>query len=649
MSNKIIGYKNGSWQKKMQLTEFSAWKRWGGFSWTDGEKTFWSAFDSDYTLRNYEINLTDAPGFITWHNNGNKYVVPSGINGGQVFAKNIWTDGTNTYYSSGSSVQYVLNKQTKSWEVKNWTNIPYDGCNVWHDGEHIYYSGGNIQYEFNRSTGDWEEKTWNVMPNQGVGVEGLVGEYIWTDGRDIYCSNVTTVDNETVYYHYILDRANDTWSPKTWNYGSIPSQGLIATNNFTGYNIWNHNGNTYYSHNDDQYKLDVATSTWNPFPMRYLYGNSVEFEGHDVFHIGQRTFMSIFKTGSQYPGGYVGFINELSDDDRFWVGIDSVTDVIIDVIDSSYPYSNVWHNILDNKTYINNEYNELIYNEELGKWEKKPNTGALTPGRGADIWDDGTDLYYDSAPTRRKFNKETGQWDYNNATLPSQLSNYFKGRHVWHAGDHVYYSDSYSQYELNKSTGEWESKTWEGISDLFYFKAINIWHNGNDVYFSSYSKHYKLNVDTSTWEQVTFNGYSQFSGADVWEVNGKKYISRKIGSTTNYVYYVLEEDTWVPVTWENIPDFQACYVWNDSLGNAHAYTDYANYELVFEPIYAKDLNEYLDKHGLATVVEQVKNLIPEVPEIPEIPEQPNEYIGSEEAWNALTAEEQNAYDKAYFV
>lgn len=84
-----------------------------------------------------------------------------------------------------------------------------------------------------------------------------------------------------------------------------------------------------------------------------------------------------------------------------------------------------------------------------------------------------------------------------------------------------------------------------------------------------------------------------------------------------------------------------------------------------------DLNtEYLDKHGLATVIDQIKNssanefvgtnaewdaLTPEEQNaynkayIKKEAETSNEYIGSEEAWNALTAEEQNAYSKAYFV
>ena len=60
----------------------------------------------------------------------------------------------------------------------------FDGGRIWTDGENIYYSGSEGQYVLNRETSTWESKTWS-------GVTSIAGEYIWTDGENIYYSALT--------------------------------------------------------------------------------------------------------------------------------------------------------------------------------------------------------------------------------------------------------------------------------------------------------------------------------------------------------------------------------------------------------------------------------------------------------------------------
>lgn len=152
--------------------------------------------------------------------------------------ENIWTDGTNVYYSVYGSTQYVLNRKTSTWETKDWgSKKPYDGDAVWTDGDNIYYSSGYNQYVLDKSTTTWVDKTWS-------GLTSFNGRYIWTDGDNIYYS---WDDN-----YYVLDKTTSTWVPKTWS-------GLTS---FTGENIWTDGTNVYYSSGANQYVLDKSTSTW---------------------------------------------------------------------------------------------------------------------------------------------------------------------------------------------------------------------------------------------------------------------------------------------------------------------------------------------------------------------------------------------------
>ena len=84
-------------------------------------------------------------------------------------------------------------KDEKRWSTKSWTGLTnFGGDYVWTDGENIYYSSGTSHYVLDKATSTWSTKSWTGLTNFG-------GLYVWTDGENIYYSN-----NQT---HSVLDKA----------------------------------------------------------------------------------------------------------------------------------------------------------------------------------------------------------------------------------------------------------------------------------------------------------------------------------------------------------------------------------------------------------------------------------------------------------
>ena len=129
------------------------------------------------------------------------------------------------------SVQsYTVKSLTGNLEPKIWNGIvSFYGDYVWTDGENIYYSFNSDQYVLDKATSTWTAKTWS-------GLTSFSGSGIWTDGDNIYYSNASD--------QYVLDKATSTWSAKTWS-------GLTS---FYSY-IWTDGENIYYSRGSKQYKF----------------------------------------------------------------------------------------------------------------------------------------------------------------------------------------------------------------------------------------------------------------------------------------------------------------------------------------------------------------------------------------------------------
>lgn len=207
-------------------------------------------------------------------------------------SNHVWTDGEDTYYSYNDK-QFILNKNTSTWEIKQWfgvsssvsfygvcifkafnkvyllTSDSYDGTlyfyslnketsvwtlenfdglsslrgnvvsgsKVWTDGEKYYLSVSmpamdiNYQYEF-----DFENK---CIIEKDFGNYAFSGDNVWTDGVDIYVSRGNT--------QLIFDFNTKKFNLKTWN---------NLKPDFGSY-IWNFDGETYYSYGSKQYVLNM--------------------------------------------------------------------------------------------------------------------------------------------------------------------------------------------------------------------------------------------------------------------------------------------------------------------------------------------------------------------------------------------------------
>lgn len=265
-------------------------KTWNGLDnfdgyavWTDGTNYYYSRGSSQYVLENDEWKPKTWNGLTSF------------------YGQQIWTDGTNIYYSNGGGNQYILDKATSTWQLKTWTSISEAnldflyGMYVWTDGENTYFSAGtNIQYVFNKTTVEWEQKTWN-------GLTDFDGSHIWSDGTNVYNSKGTEQS--------ILE--NGEWKPKIWN-------GLLSLD--SAY-IWTDGINIYYSNsvynqcileNDEwvakNWNVDGinASGIWSDGNNIYYSAGSQQYqftnieEGGELFELGINVHCKFLKNEKKH-------------------------------------------------------------------------------------------------------------------------------------------------------------------------------------------------------------------------------------------------------------------------------------------------------------------------------------------------------------
>ena len=245
------------------------------------------------------------------------------------------------------------------WSQKTWTGLTsFYGNYVWTDGDNIYYSFESTQYVLDKSTSTWSQKTW-------TGLASFYGNNIWTDGENIYYSFWSD--------HYVLNKSTSTWSVKTWS-------GLTS---FRGIGIWTDGEKVYYSIGSDQYVLNKSTSTWST---------------------------------------------------KRWTGL------------TNFEGSNVWTDG-ENIYYSNGSLKQYVLNKISSIWIKKEWVN-LTSFNGQYIWTDGEDVYYSSPYSSQcVLDKTTSTWI--EKEWPNLTS--FDGQYIWTIGEDIYYSKSATQYTLNNS------------------------------------------------------------------------------------------------------------------------------------------------------------------------------------------------------
>ena len=345
------------------------------------------------------------------------------------YNKDGWTTLTineiPTNILQGCKIEGGFNNQ---WVDKTWTGFTsFYGNYIWTDGENVYYSSNTNQYVLDKATSTWSPKTW-------WGLSGFAGGFVWTDGENIYYSNGSR--------QYVLDKATSTWAQKTWT-------GLTR---LYGNEVWTDGKNVYYSSGSTQYILNKATSTWSP---------------------------------------------------KTWVGL------------TNFSRADVWTD--GENVYYSSNTNQYVLDKATSTWSPKTWTG-LTSFGGYYIWTDGENIYYSYDSKQYVLDKSTSTWSPKTWTGLTK----FSGEYVWVDGENIYYSLNASEYILDKSTSTWSPKTWTGLTWLL---GGYVWTDGDNIYYSQSTTQYVLDKSTSTWSPKTWTGLTTFWGNDIWTDGENIYCS----------------------------------------------------------------------------------------------------------------------------
>lgn len=501
----------------------------GEYVWKDGNDVYLSDGTKTYILNTY------------WEETS----YGAGIDGRQ-----IWSDGENNYYSNNTT-QYKFNSETKRFDTVNWggSYIPKYGEHVWTDGNNIYYSlfsyaYGDAQYKLNKNTNTWEQKNWN-------GFAPPYGNYVWSNGENIYyCDDDTQYvldknldlwvpiayqsylsiigmdiwkDNNNLYYsHYgqdqwIYDKNNNIWIKKDWG-DNYPEQGQY---------IWTDRHDIYYSTGTKQYILNKNTNVWDEKEW-----NIENINGAYIKTIYNKTLLY------QYSGNNGTYILN----NGIWE--------LANEYCSFNPYVlDMWSD--EENTYLCIPYSyQLKLNKETHVWQDVVwNSSGLTYIMGRYVWTDGSNIYYSSDREDTVFHIVKGNYVLDKYTNTWNLKTWyglteFSGTNVWTDGNDIYYSYSNQQYILNKNTNTWHEKNW-GIN----FYAGNIWKdNKNNIYLSQTTNGtFILDKENQTWVQHPLTGLNYFNGSYVWTDKRYNYYSN------NNEQYIFNSDTkaWTIKQWDD--------------------------------------------------------------------------------------------------
>lgn len=276
-------------------------------------------------------------------------------------------------------------RESDTWESMNWTGLTtYSGAYVWTDGTNIYYSKGSSgQYVLDKSTKTWSEKTWNGTIDGDIPVRwvlGSLGNEIWSDGTDIYASSVyehiSGGVSYTIPYTIRLDKSNSTWS-------AVSLIGFPSDKDFRGGNIWNVGNDVYYSAGDTQYTFNKATLTWSV----KTWSIGVPFYKSDLCIINKKTYLA-------YSGKW--YVYDATDKQFHETTFSYDSGVSV----WNFIPQNVWTD--GKRSYLSQ--GNIQYWLDDKTWRVKTWSG-LTNFVGNLIWSDGYNTYYSNGTTQKKLKK----------------------------------------------------------------------------------------------------------------------------------------------------------------------------------------------------------------------------------------------------
>ena len=313
-----------------------------------------------------ENNLTD---FLTDLANAirNKKGITGNINP-QNFASEIASIEASGGDNTIRTTYEVVNVFKSNWTAKTWTGLTnFSGTAIWTDGKDIYCSdsigGAYKTYKLNKETSEWTY----------VRADGVAGNKIWTNGRDIYYSNGST--------HKKFNQQTKTWG--TTSFGGLTS--------FNGGNVWSDGANIYHTASGTSHKLTAGPSgDWQ-------YWSSVTISAPH-YKDGSRVYnywsgANIWGAGNEvYAYGCSFIASTMSFSGNHLTGLDEPSGI------------RVWSD--GTNIYYSSGSNQLVFDPTTETWTAKTWTG-LTSFEGDYVWTDGTNIYYSNGTTHYVLDKKS--------------------------------------------------------------------------------------------------------------------------------------------------------------------------------------------------------------------------------------------------
>lgn len=537
------------------------------------EEMFWPASDEIYNLfdkivEKYtfeerleiagEVHYNDVP--ETW-----SLYKHYGLD--EIVGSDIWVDLDGIiHYDSRRYGNYILNKETNTWEEYQW-NFDDDvdflenkigGRDIWiHDGQVYLYYDGNAYLD--KETNTWKHKLWYPLKyNQNY--LDIRKECLWYDYNNVL--HLDDYDKHCVYVKKYKDNNADAWEKIEWD---------EYNDSILGEYIWkDYNGIIHFNDGMSLY-LDKDTNTWKEY-----YFNNFDPNGIYVWKDSNGVIRYDYERTHYY----------LSTDNKTWIEVedDSYPDVTGDCTWVDYEGKSHWDNVSANYIYKNSK-GKYLTNHKDSIQEKllvgngieinnnvisATNTQILKDGYGTNIGVDNS-INSEIEYIPREWEKIT----YNIDIDPDKYYYVFHGvdgEGIWKDYNGViHFSNSHIHLYFNR-----EDNTWHELELGAYDpnEKVSIWTDYNGVFhYDDGSKHSYLDKDDNVWKEYIWEStlpFRYFFGSCIWtDYNGLIHYD---SSFDDYHYY-LEKETnlWKIYQWD-VPsgvNIDGQYTWKDYDGVIH--------------------------------------------------------------------------------
>lgn len=205
--------------------------------------------------------------------------------------RDVWTDGTFYYVVGSSSNQFRLNQGSTSWTdigstsayvSVNGSKTAINGYGVFNLLGNTYYFNGSNVYILKSVSDRLNGKNFEILSSHYRDPE-----YIWTDGYDLYYSNLNTQE--------IFNPTDGTWSSFDWTFG-----GIGRNYPFYGYDVFIYNDLIYTKYNNGSSNLLFVSSN-------LIYKKGYDLGKTDGYNAGYQAGYEAGTSGStadSYNQGY---------------------------------------------------------------------------------------------------------------------------------------------------------------------------------------------------------------------------------------------------------------------------------------------------------------------------------------------------------